>query len=120
MNDDGALVPSLDPLMPEDVQQTFESQQAPLEQADAELAVLSSVPGFIRVQAKMQKYIDDFHSGAAIGITPQMTVHDVGEKYLVASGVATVLQDILGDVTRAQQSIAAREEANAARQQGTT
>ena len=119
MRDEAALVPALDPLMPEDVADTVQSQQEPLEAQDLELATLSSVPGFQRIMKKMQQDIDDLRTGKAVKIDGSFSMAQVGERYAVASGVANKLQGYLDLVTNAQNAVSAREEAANAARQGT-
>lgn len=105
----GALVPSLEPLVPEDVEETQEEQQEYLNTHDEALASLVFSPGYKVLEDKLQGYIDGLSSGKSVNIDEKDTFEIIGQKYMVARGVADICQELLNTVTSASQAVADRE-----------
>jgi hypothetical protein len=110
--DNSALIPDLDPItVPEDVEEIEEQQNEELVAKDQELASLLGHPGYAKVQARLDQYIDDFRSGKSMNYDANTPLEIIGQKYVVSSLVANICEELRDMVTDAANSVAEDQKA---------
>jgi hypothetical protein len=109
LDDNGALLPDLAPLIPEDIEETMDEQDIVLDNDAQSLANLAFDPGFKQIRDKLEKYVNTFRSGAAIDYDKSTPLEVIGQKFIISSTLAAMAEDVLGMVENAQKAVAERE-----------
>lgn len=103
--DTSALVPDMEPLIPEDVEETQQAQQEQLVSGDRELADLQSHAGYRKLEERLDAYIDDFTTGKSMAFDKDTPLDVIGQKYVVASTIASICAELKGMVTSATEAV---------------
>lgn len=78
---------------------------AQAEDGDKELAAVAATPGWQTISARMQADIDALRTGKSLDINGQMSMAEIGQKFVIASAVATHLQSYLDMVNGALEAL---------------
>ena len=107
--DEGAITPSLDPLIPEDVLETQDTQQESLNSDDVNVASLLYNPGFAPIKKRLEEHVNNFQSGKGLNFDANTPMDVIGQKYVVSSTIAGICKELLDMVTNAATAVAERE-----------
>lgn len=111
MNDNSALIPDLDPIEPidtsdEEVNTAEENQHKELVAQDEQLASLIGHPGYAKLEARLNQYIDDFTTGKSMNYDKDTPLDIIGQKYVVSSTIANICRELKDMVDNAANSVA--------------
>ena len=106
--DNGALIPELEPLesTPEDVEETEDNENRKLVASDEQLASLIGHPGYARLEDRLNHYIDQFRTGKGMAFDKDTPLEVIGQKYVVASTIANICEELKEMVDNAANSVA--------------
>jgi len=113
--DDQAVMPASNDILPTlDPSEVVESEAIDdAHESEKELAAISNTKGWQRISTKMKEDIENLRTGAAVSITPDTPMEEIGKKFVIASAVAAKLQEYLNMVDGATEATVAYERAKA-------
>lgn len=110
MPETGNILPNLDP------SEVVESRAIDdAHESEKELAAISNTKGWQRIATKMREDIENLRTGAAVAITPETPMEEIGKKFVIASSVASKLQEYLDMVDGATEATVAYERRKASK-----
>lgn len=109
--DDQAVMPESGAILPEiDDSEIVESEAIDdAHQSEKELAAISNTKGWQRIASKMREDVEGLRTGAALQIDDKTPLEIVGQRFVIASSVATKLQEYLNMVDGATEATVAYE-----------
>lgn len=111
-NDTGAMTPELDFLVAEDVAEEDDLQvQANLDR-ERIIASIQLHPGWSALEEKLDSYITVFRTGSFMNGIDKSDLKLVGEKYVIASTIANICEDLKRTVLNAAETVAEHDTRN--------
>ena len=106
MSDTNALVPEAPILTGEEI--VADHLDENLEQKDQERAELLITSGWEQVTAVLDRHIQNFRTGKGLTIDGNTPLEEIGKKFVIASTIASICEEIKADVINAANAVVER------------